>query len=177
MNVEIKLEHNKAKATARTPLGLMVELTAPSVTVRPDQVRVAKSVVFVIDNSGSMAGPRLDIGGRNAARGTGCDDDGVVAGGVFQKDHRRAGKAFAVHRHLGGHPRPRPDAARHLVRQRHRGQPRRSPRPARCRKASRPSRPARPPSCPTPAHCSGKAVRPPRPCRALQAGPRLRGNR
>lgn len=61
MNVEIKLEHNKAKATARTPLGLMVELTAPSVTVRPDQVRVAKSVVFVIDNSGSMAGPRLDI--------------------------------------------------------------------------------------------------------------------
>lgn len=61
MSVEIKIEHGKAMADARTPLGLVVELTAPAIVQRPGHQRPAKSVVFVIDNSGSMSGPRLDM--------------------------------------------------------------------------------------------------------------------
>lgn len=61
MTVEIKIEHNKANASARTPLGLVVELTAPAVTQRPEIKRAPKSVVFVVDNSGSMSGPRIEM--------------------------------------------------------------------------------------------------------------------
>ena len=61
MTVEIKIEHNKANASARTPLGLVVELTAPAVIQRPDVKRTPKSVVFVVDNSGSMSGPRIEM--------------------------------------------------------------------------------------------------------------------
>ena len=60
--MEIKIEHNKVKAGAKTAIGVMLELTAPKApVVESDLVRKAKSIVFVIDRSGSMGGGRLEM--------------------------------------------------------------------------------------------------------------------
>ena len=60
--MEIKIEHNQVKKGEPTSLGLMLELTAPTAPVREaDLARKAKSLVFVIDRSGSMGGGRLEM--------------------------------------------------------------------------------------------------------------------
>ncbi len=60
--MEIKIEHNKVKAGTPTSIGLMLELTAPTAPVREaDLARKAKSIVFVVDRSGSMGGGRLEM--------------------------------------------------------------------------------------------------------------------
>jgi Ca-activated chloride channel family protein len=62
VTTDIKFEHGKAKAESRTTLGALVELSAPELvaSINAPQ-RPNKSVIFVIDNSGSMQGHRLDI--------------------------------------------------------------------------------------------------------------------
>ncbi|MCX8529567.1 MAG: VWA domain-containing protein, partial [Rhodoluna sp.] len=60
--MEIKIEHNQVKLGEPTSLGLMLELTAPTAPTREaDLARKAKSIVFVIDRSGSMGGGRLEM--------------------------------------------------------------------------------------------------------------------
>lgn len=60
--MEIKIEHNKVNKGAKTALGVMLELTAPAAPVREaDLARKAKSIVFVVDRSGSMGGGRLEM--------------------------------------------------------------------------------------------------------------------
>ena len=55
--MKIKIEHNQVKIGEPTSLGLMLELTAPTAPVtEQDIARKAKSIVFVIDRSGSMGG-------------------------------------------------------------------------------------------------------------------------
>ena len=62
MKVDFRFEHHLVKANTTTPIGLMIECTAPaapiiaSATVRPSQ-----GVVFVIDRSGSMGSGRLEL--------------------------------------------------------------------------------------------------------------------
>jgi Ca-activated chloride channel family protein len=60
--MEIKIEHNQIKQGEPTSLGIMLEITAPTAPVREaDLVRKAKSIVFVVDRSGSMGGGRLEM--------------------------------------------------------------------------------------------------------------------
>lgn len=60
--MEIKIEHNQVKSNDTTSLGVMLEITAPTAPVREaDLVRKAKSIVFVVDRSGSMGGGRLEM--------------------------------------------------------------------------------------------------------------------
>ena len=60
--MKIKIEHNQVKIGEPTSLGLMLELTAPTAPVtEQDIARKAKSIVFVIDRSGSMGGGRLEM--------------------------------------------------------------------------------------------------------------------
>jgi Ca-activated chloride channel family protein len=62
MTINIKIEHNKLRANSTTPIGLLVEVTAPSAPVTATAiVRKPQGVVFVIDRSGSMGGGRLEI--------------------------------------------------------------------------------------------------------------------
>ena len=62
MSINIKIEHSIAKAGEVTPVGLLIELTAPKAPeVTREIKRDAKAIVFVIDRSGSMSGDRLDI--------------------------------------------------------------------------------------------------------------------
>ena len=60
--MEIKIEHNQVKSNDTTSLGVMLEINAPTAPVREeDLVRKAKSIVFVVDRSGSMGGGRLEM--------------------------------------------------------------------------------------------------------------------
>ena len=62
MTIEIKFEHDKVNDQSRTALGALVELSAPQLVASINAApRPKKSVIFVIDNSGSMEGHRLDI--------------------------------------------------------------------------------------------------------------------
>ena len=63
--IDIKIEHNKCKLGAVTPIGIMFEINAPEL---PAAVREAKALarkrqamIFVVDRSGSMGGGRLDM--------------------------------------------------------------------------------------------------------------------
>jgi len=59
--ISFKIEHNKCQKGAVTPIGVMVEITAPTApVVEAAQPRSPKALVFVVDRSGSMEGARLD---------------------------------------------------------------------------------------------------------------------
>ncbi len=55
-----RIEHNKCQVGKPTPLGLMLEITAPVAPVIEAATHKAKALVFVIDRSGSMSGGRLE---------------------------------------------------------------------------------------------------------------------
>jgi len=59
--INTKLEHNKCQQGKPTQLGLMFEITAPAAPVVAATQHKTKSLVFVIDRSGSMAGDRLEV--------------------------------------------------------------------------------------------------------------------
>lgn len=62
MKIDFKFEHNMVKENTITPLGLMIECTAPATNQIADATsRAPKGVVFVIDRSGSMGGGRLEL--------------------------------------------------------------------------------------------------------------------
>ena len=59
--INFKIEHSKCQKGAVSPIGVMVEITAPTAPVVENvQPRAAKALVFVVDRSGSMEGARLD---------------------------------------------------------------------------------------------------------------------
>ena len=59
--ISFKIEHNKCQKGAVTPIGVMVEITAPTApVVEATKPRSPKALVFVVDRSGSMEGARLD---------------------------------------------------------------------------------------------------------------------
>jgi Ca-activated chloride channel homolog len=62
MYVNIKAEHGVVKVGEKTPMGLMIELTAPVAPATTESIqRTPKGVIFCIDRSGSMGGGRLDL--------------------------------------------------------------------------------------------------------------------
>ena len=62
MKVDFRFEHHLVKANTTTPIGLMVECTAPAAPiVASATVRASQGVVFVIDRSGSMGSGRLEL--------------------------------------------------------------------------------------------------------------------
>lgn len=62
MNIQIKAEHNKAKAGVKTNLGLMIEVTAPIAPIAAvAPARKDKGLMFCIDRSGSMSNGRLEL--------------------------------------------------------------------------------------------------------------------
>jgi Ca-activated chloride channel family protein len=62
MQVDFRFEHHLVKANTTTPIGLMIECTAPAAPiVASTTVRASQGVVFVIDRSGSMGSGRLDL--------------------------------------------------------------------------------------------------------------------
>jgi Ca-activated chloride channel family protein len=62
MKVDFRFEHHLVKANTKTPIGLMIECTAPAAPiVATATVRPSQGVVFVIDRSGSMGSGRLEL--------------------------------------------------------------------------------------------------------------------
>jgi Ca-activated chloride channel family protein len=62
MKVDFRFEHHLVKANTTTPIGLMIECTAPAAPiVASTTVRASQGVVFVIDRSGSMGSGRLEL--------------------------------------------------------------------------------------------------------------------
>jgi Ca-activated chloride channel family protein len=62
MKVDFRFEHHLVKANTTTPIGLMIECTAPAAPiVASATVRASQGVVFVIDRSGSMGSGRLEL--------------------------------------------------------------------------------------------------------------------
>lgn len=62
MQVDFRFEHHLVKANTKTPIGLMIECTAPAAPIAASAtVRSSQGVVFVIDRSGSMGGGRLEL--------------------------------------------------------------------------------------------------------------------
>jgi len=62
MQVDFRFEHHLVKANTTTPIGLMIECTAPAApVVASTTVRASQGVVFVIDRSGSMGSGRLEL--------------------------------------------------------------------------------------------------------------------
>lgn len=61
MKINIKQEFDLVKANAKTSLGLMVEVTAPSSLSTEIVSRTNSAFVFVVDTSGSMGGGRLEL--------------------------------------------------------------------------------------------------------------------
>ena len=62
MQVDFRFEHHLVKANTTTPIGLMIECTAPAAPiVASTTVRASQGVVFVIDRSGSMGSGRLEL--------------------------------------------------------------------------------------------------------------------
>ena len=62
MKVDFRFEHHLVKANTKTPIGLMIECTAPGAPIAATAtVRPSQGVVFVIDRSGSMGGGRLEL--------------------------------------------------------------------------------------------------------------------
>jgi len=59
--IQLRKEHDKCQQGKPTQLGLMLEITAPAAPVVAATQHKTKSLVFVIDRSGSMAGDRLDV--------------------------------------------------------------------------------------------------------------------
>lgn len=62
MQVDFRFEHHLVKANTTTPIGLMIECTAPAAPIDANAtVRASQGVVFVIDRSGSMGSGRLEL--------------------------------------------------------------------------------------------------------------------
>ena len=62
MQVDFRFEHHLVKANTTTPIGLMIECTAPAAPIVANAtVRASQGVVFVIDRSGSMGSGRLEL--------------------------------------------------------------------------------------------------------------------
>lgn len=62
MKVDFRFEHHLVKANTTTPIGLMIECTAPAAPIIASAtVRASQGVVFVIDRSGSMGSGRLEL--------------------------------------------------------------------------------------------------------------------
>lgn len=62
MQVDFRYEHHVVKANTTTPIGLMIECTAPAApALATPTVRASQGVVFVIDRSGSMGNGRLEL--------------------------------------------------------------------------------------------------------------------
>jgi Ca-activated chloride channel family protein len=59
--IKLRKEHDKCQQGKPTQLGLMLEITAPAAPVVAATQHKTKSIVFVIDRSGSMAGERLQV--------------------------------------------------------------------------------------------------------------------
>ena len=59
--IKLRKEHDKCQQGKPTQLGLMLEITAPAAPVVAATQHKTKSIVFVVDRSGSMAGGRLDV--------------------------------------------------------------------------------------------------------------------
>jgi Ca-activated chloride channel family protein len=59
--IKLRKEHDKCQQGKPTQLGLMLEVTAPAAPVVAATQHKTKSLVFVIDRSGSMAGERLEV--------------------------------------------------------------------------------------------------------------------
>lgn len=59
--INTRLEHNKCQVGTPTQLGLMFEITAPAAPVNEAPTHKTKSLVFVIDRSGSMSGGPLEM--------------------------------------------------------------------------------------------------------------------
>jgi len=59
--IQLRKEHDKCQQGKPTQLGLMLEITAPAAPVVEATQHKTKSLVFVVDRSGSMAGERLDV--------------------------------------------------------------------------------------------------------------------
>lgn len=59
--INTRLEHNKCQVANPTQLGLMFEITAPVAPVNEAATHKTKSLIFVIDRSGSMSGGPLEM--------------------------------------------------------------------------------------------------------------------
>jgi Ca-activated chloride channel family protein len=59
--IRLRKEHDKVQQGKPTQLGIMLEITAPAAPVAAVTQHKTKSLVFVIDRSGSMAGERLEV--------------------------------------------------------------------------------------------------------------------
>jgi Ca-activated chloride channel family protein len=59
--IKLRKEHDKCQQGKPTQLGLMLEITAPAAPVVAATQHKTKSIVFVVDRSGSMAGGRLEV--------------------------------------------------------------------------------------------------------------------
>jgi Ca-activated chloride channel homolog len=59
--IQLRKEHDKCQQGKPTQLGIMLEITAPAAPVVAATQHKTKSLVFVIDRSGSMAGHRLEV--------------------------------------------------------------------------------------------------------------------
>lgn len=59
--INTKLEHNKCQQGKPTQLGLMLEITAPVAPVVEAAEQKPKSIIFVVDRSGSMAHSPLEM--------------------------------------------------------------------------------------------------------------------
>ena len=59
--INTRLEHNKCQVGKPTQLGLMFEITAPVAPVNEAATHKTKSLIFVIDRSGSMSGGPLEM--------------------------------------------------------------------------------------------------------------------
>ena len=58
--IKLRREHDKCQQGKPTQLGLMLEITAPAAPVVATTQHKTKSIVFVVDRSGSMSGGRLE---------------------------------------------------------------------------------------------------------------------
>lgn len=59
--IQLRKEHDKCQQGKPTQLGIMLEITAPAAPVVAATQHKTKSLVFVVDRSGSMAGNRLEV--------------------------------------------------------------------------------------------------------------------